>query len=270
MTDHVVDATCGGGFTTVSAAISAASPGDRILVRPGRYDESLVVDKQLEIVGDGPRLSIEIWGTYRDVLWFRAPAGRVAGLTFAQPGGQTAYGVSILGGQLLLEGCDIASYAASCVFIHAGSDPVIRGNLIHDARQCGVLCYEGARGLLEGNEIVGSRYSGVEVRAGASPLVRRNTIRDGQQSGIYVHADGSGTFEQNLIAGNAHQGVLIKSGGRPAFRGNQVTRNGQHGVDVEEGGGGVFEDNDLTGNRHGAWRFAHHSKHNVARARNRE
>jgi TIR domain len=52
---HVVDVFPGrGDFTTVGAAIKAATPGDRILVRPGLYDEALVVDKPLEILGDGP------------------------------------------------------------------------------------------------------------------------------------------------------------------------------------------------------------------------
>ena len=43
-----------GDFATVGAAIKAAKPGDRILVRPGLYEEGLVVDKPLEILGDGP------------------------------------------------------------------------------------------------------------------------------------------------------------------------------------------------------------------------
>ena len=51
---HVVDAYHRGDFVSVRAAIEAASPGDRILVRPGLYEESLVVDKPLEIIGDGP------------------------------------------------------------------------------------------------------------------------------------------------------------------------------------------------------------------------
>jgi pectin methylesterase-like acyl-CoA thioesterase len=50
----VVDAFPGRGeFTTVSAAIEAAEPSARILIRPGLYEEALIVDKPLEIVGDG-------------------------------------------------------------------------------------------------------------------------------------------------------------------------------------------------------------------------
>jgi nitrous oxidase accessory protein NosD len=57
---HVVDAWQRGDFSSVSEAIMAARPGDRILVRPGPYEEGLIVDKPLEILGDGPVAEIEI------------------------------------------------------------------------------------------------------------------------------------------------------------------------------------------------------------------
>jgi hypothetical protein len=44
---HVVDAYERGEFATISAAIEAARPGDRILVRPGLYHEGLAIDKRL-------------------------------------------------------------------------------------------------------------------------------------------------------------------------------------------------------------------------------
>ena len=51
---HVVDAYQRGDFATVSAAVKAARPGDRILVRPGLYLEGLVIDKPLEIPPGNP------------------------------------------------------------------------------------------------------------------------------------------------------------------------------------------------------------------------
>ena len=50
---HVVDAYERGDYATIGAAIAAAGPGDRILVRPGLYQEGLVIDKPLEVLGDG-------------------------------------------------------------------------------------------------------------------------------------------------------------------------------------------------------------------------
>jgi hypothetical protein len=105
---HVVDAYQRRDFTTVSAAIRAARSGDRILVRPGLYEEGLVVDKPLEILGDGPVADIVIRARAADALLFRASMGRVANLTLQQVGGGGKwYGVDITQGRLDLEGCDI-------------------------------------------------------------------------------------------------------------------------------------------------------------------
>ena len=48
-------------FTTIQAAVNAASAGDKIEVKPGTYEENVVVDKQLKIVGADASLA-----NYRD------------------------------------------------------------------------------------------------------------------------------------------------------------------------------------------------------------
>lgn len=51
---HIVDRTgADGAFTTINAAIQAAADGDSILVKPGKYEESLVIDRQVSIEGSG-------------------------------------------------------------------------------------------------------------------------------------------------------------------------------------------------------------------------
>jgi hypothetical protein len=51
--DHIVDDGGGGDYTTISAAITAASAGDSIYVAPGTYSELVTVSKQLHIWGAG-------------------------------------------------------------------------------------------------------------------------------------------------------------------------------------------------------------------------
>ena len=113
---HVVDPFHRGDFTTISEAIKTASPGDRILVRPGLYTESLVIDKPLEILGDGPAADIQVHARDAHVVVFRANISRIANLTLRQTGGEgTWYGVDIGQGRLELEGCDITSHSGPCV-----------------------------------------------------------------------------------------------------------------------------------------------------------
>jgi parallel beta-helix repeat protein len=266
---HVVDAQGGGQFTTVGAAIKAASPQDRILVRPGLYQESLLIDQPLQIVGDGPRAQIEIRALDADVLVSHAPGGWVANLTFTQCKSEHTLGVDIRQGQLVIEECEILSQAGSCVYIRNNSDPVLRRNTIYGATKHGVLVYDGGRGTIEENEITGCSDSCVAVRSGGDPVVRRNTIRDGKDCGVWVHKDGRGTFEDNEISGNRMAGVYISSGGNATFRRNRINRNAWHGVDIYDTGGGTFEDNDLTGNSRGAWFFDDKAdKSRVTRLRN--
>jgi len=246
---HVVDAYQRGDFVTVSAAIKAARPGDRILVRPGLYEEGLVVDKPLEILGDGPVPDIVIRARGADALQFKASIGRVANLTLRQAGGDGIwYGADITQGLLDLEGCDITSQTGACVGIHDGADPRLRRNKIHDSKTGGVFVYDDGRGTLEDNDISANAYSGVEITTGADPTLRRNQIHDGKSAGVFVREDGRGTLEDNDITGNAAVGVAITTGGDPTLRRNQIGDSKASGVLVRDDGRGTLEDNDITGN----------------------
>jgi parallel beta-helix repeat protein len=268
---RVVDAYQRAQYATVSAAIRAANAGDRILVRPGLYEEALVVDKPLEILGDGPISEIEIRARDANVLMFRATIGRVANMTLRQAGGKQGwYGVDITQGRLDLEGCDISSQSLACIAIRNGADPRVRRNKIHDGRQSGIYIYDGGLGTVEDNDIMGNALPGVEIRTSANPTLRRNQIHDNNQSGVYVYERGSGVLEDNDITGNARAGVEIKTGGSPTMRGNRINRNGFQAVWIYQGGGGVMEDNDLTGNLKNAWLIAVDCEANVTHARNVE
>jgi parallel beta-helix repeat protein len=246
---HVVDAFERGDFTTVGTAVKAARPGDRILVRPGLYQEAVIVDKPLEILGDGPVADIEIRARGADVVLFQAGIGRIANLTLRQAGGKGLwFGVDITQGRLDLEGCDISSQGGSCVTIRDGADPRLRRNRIHDAKEDGVVIYDEGRGTLEDNDITGNTLAGVEIKTGGDPTLRRNRIHDNKASGVLVQDEGRGTLEDNDITGNGLSGVEIRTGGDSTLRRNQIHDNKQDGVNVHDNGRGTLEDNDITGN----------------------
>ena len=246
---HVVDAYQRGDFATVSAAITAARPGDRILVRPGLYQEGLVIDKPLEILGDGPVADIEIQARGADAVLFKANIGRIANLTLRQAGGNGQwYGVDITQGRLDLEGCDITSQSLACVAIRNGADPRLRRNTIHDGKQSGVYVYGNGLGTLEDNDITANANAGVSITTGGNPTLRRNTIRNGKTSGVYVYGNGLGTLEDNDITANANAGVSIKTGGNPTLRRNIIHDGKTSGVYVYGNGLGTLEDNDITAN----------------------
>ena len=62
---------------TISEAISQADSEDHILVRPGLYQEALVIDKPLEIIGDGNPEEIVVQTMGANAILFNTTMGRI-------------------------------------------------------------------------------------------------------------------------------------------------------------------------------------------------
>lgn len=247
-TTLIVDALHRGDHPTLRAAIAAAQPGNRILVRPGLYREGIVITKPVEIIGDGELGEVVLEAKGRDVIRFEANMGRIANLTLRQVGGGEWYCVDIGQGRLDLEGCDITSQSLSCVGIHGGADPRLRRNRIHDGRSAGVFIYENGQGTLEDNDIFGSTHSNVSICEGSNPTLRRNRIHDGKVGGVNIYENGQGILEDNDIFANANSGVQIHTGGNPTLRRNRIHDGKAGGVHVYENGQGILEDNEIFAN----------------------
>ncbi len=244
----VVDAFHRGDYNTLNAAVAAAKPGDRILVRPGLYKEGIVIEKPIEIVGDGELGDVVIEANGENAILFKASMGRIANLTLRQTGGGNWYCVDIAQGRLDLEDCDISSQSNACVGIHNGADPRLRRNRIHDGKSVGVYVYENGQGVLEDNDIFANALAGVVIMEGSNPTLRRNRVHDGKQVGVHVYENGQGVLEDNDIFANALSGVEIKEGGNPTLRRNRIHDGKSAGVSVGQNGQGVLEDNDVFAN----------------------
>lgn len=266
----VVDILCRGDYSTITDALKAVKAGARILVRPGVYKEGIVLDKPVEIIGDGERDEIVIKAHDKHAVLFQADSGRIANLTLRQSGGIDWYGVDIAKGRLELEDCDISSKSYACVAIHGGANPTLSRCRIHDGKAGGVFVYDKGQGTLADSEICANAKAGVEISEGGSLTLRRCRIHDGKAAGVVVWGSSQGTLEDNEIFANAYAGISISEGGGSALRRNTISKNGWEGVWIYGKGGGFFEDNDLRGNAEGAWNIAPDSKALAQRKGNKE
>lgn len=212
---RVVDPMHHGDHTTITEAIEAANPGDRILVRPGTYQEGLVIEKPLEIIGDG---DVVIQTVGKNVLLFKTTMGRVTNLTLRQMGGGGWFGVNIAQGRLEMEDCDITSQNRACVGIHDGADPRLRRNRIHDGKAEGVFVYENGQGVLEDNDIFGNAGTGVVIAEGGNPTLRHNRINKNGYVAVRIYKRGGGTIEDNDLSGNVKGTWDVSADNEPNLR----------------------------------------------------
>jgi serine/threonine protein kinase len=237
-----------GDCQTISAAIKKAKAGDRILVKPGVYQEDLVIDKPLEIIGDGEVADIVVESKNVNCIFMKTDHALVRGLSLHNRAGEY-YAVNIPQGQLTLEYCDITSDTLACVGIHGSeAEGIVRHCQIHDSKEGGgVYVYDNGTGQIENCDIFGNALSGIEIKTGANPIVQHCQIHDGKGSGVFVNENGTGQIENCDIFGNALAGIQIQTGGNPIVQHCQIHDN-KAGIVVYENGTGRIENGDIFGN----------------------
>jgi F-box protein 11 len=242
----IVDQDGSADYTTISEAIGAAVAGTRILVRPGYYEEGLVIDRSVEIVGDGPREEIIVAAPQSDAVLMACDEASVQGLTLRTLAGNIDgkfFAVDIPRGRLLLEDCIVSSNSLACVGIrNHTAEPTMRRCLLIEGKQGGVYIYSTAKATIEACEIVGVGLSGIEISGGSSATVRKCILRDGKQSGFYLWGNSEALIEDCEVINSGLSSFSIKQGATPLIR-NCISRDAQQsGFFVNDYGAGVIED----------------------------
>jgi pectin methylesterase-like acyl-CoA thioesterase len=242
-----------GGYASISAAVAAAEDGSRILVRPGLYRESVVIDRPLELIGDGLLPEVVIEATDRPAIQMQTDHARVRGLTLrGRTTDQTRprATVHIGQGRLALEACNISADGRICVIVHGkDANPVLWRCRIHASSGIGVLVYAQGRGTIEECELDGHAQAAIVIRNGGNPTIRRCNIHHSAQDGIYIDERGSGTIEECDIWENVRAGIEIKRGSTPFVRNCTIHHqtNG-YGLYICDGGEGIVETCDISYN----------------------
>lgn len=196
----------------IAAAIGQAAPGDTVVVERGRYEERLLIDKPLRLLGRGrPVLSA---GNVGDTIRIKAAD------------------VSIEGFIVRDSGADLTAQNA-CIYVEPGSDRVVvRGN---DLAHCLFgLWLQGVREpRVQGNLITGKREL-------ASPL---------RGNGIQLYATEFALIENNNIS-FTRDGVYVDVSHRAVFRGNRMHRL-RYGTHYMNSNGNLWENNESFLNRGG-------------------
>lgn len=266
-------------YPTIQTAIDAAEDGDDIYVQAGTYKENIIVDKSVDLIGQGwPTIdggSKE--GNTNTVMipYLGDKAGRIEGFLIVGGGkGPMGHGINVWDSSPEIVGNKITGCHHNAIGIHGraaltgkckvydndiygntigigngrGSRAHIYNNRIYDNRVVGV----GSRGLagprIEANDIYGNRL-GVGVREVASPRVEANRIYD-NVCGVVVSpistvrrfAGEDVVMKNNLIFANHQVGISVTSFNlsRVVIMNNTIDANNQEFQKDERAGGIAF------------------------------
>jgi parallel beta-helix repeat protein len=237
-----------GGLTvdpgdSIQAAIDRASPGDTVLVKPGTYNEDIVLRDSINVVGSGFRSTIlKGTGTGNVVRASGITDARFEGFKITGSGtGTSEAGIRIAGGDLMVNNNWIYGNING-ILLTSESSSIIRNNIIEangsdDATvEYGICCLSSSP-LIANNLVVSNRGVGIYLAwsNSAGAQVINNTIAQNAGSGIWCYQEANATLKNNISTGNV-TGISASHGAVPEISFNNLWQNTWLNYDAQVGG----------------------------------
>jgi len=201
-----VDDSGGADYTTIQDAINAAnaSGGDTIKVYSGAYNENLLIDKSLTLIGEGSGTkSIIGANSNRNTIVINSGNVIISGFTISNSIG--------------------ASNHYHCLLLDSISECTITNNIIEDA-EYGVWLLNSNSNTIDGNTIKDCFQMGIRLSSSNSNTIKNNNIEN-NGNGIYLSGSNSNNIFQNTINANNGRGIWLTSSGNTLYK-NDFSGNG--------------------------------------------
>jgi parallel beta-helix repeat protein len=258
---YLVAADGTGGFTSIQAAVDAASDGDTIKLEPGEYRESVTVDKDITIVGDsedasqvvilippdGPQVRL---GAHRMNFAFELQDAEasIGGLSIHGSGLRTTAFV-LRGGEPTIHDVDIdlgPLQALPRAFIV--TDGQVRGSVRDSTSNAPALIGNGSIMTLYGNattgsdltngfavwadgahtdvELLGNHVNGISIGGGAHGSVRDNEVMGADGCGIEATGRGTSVVAIGNVVRSSWTGICTSGQAAATIEGNSIYDSG--------------------------------------------
>ena len=224
-------------YATIQAAIDAPGTlnGHRISVEAGTYNERLVVNKSVSLVGEDRATTI-IDGSFTGaVVNITADSVSLTGFTIRNSGpGYQSCGVLVFSSGNIISGNDIENNSGDgiCLVLSSNRNN-ITGNSVQNNTRTGIYC-SSSNNSLDGNNVEGNGYSGVSLHSSCNNTMSNNNITD-NHDGIYIWSSSSNnTISGNNVTMNNYHGIWLDSSSDNSLLSNSVTDNGE-GITLQTG-----------------------------------
>lgn len=248
----------GGRYPLPSAAVAAAVPGDRIVIRAGEYREpsTLVVDRRVELAGDSG--AVIDGGGRQTVLRITADSVAVRGLTIRNTGSsfsEDRAGIRIEGAAGCVVERNRVTGTLFGIYAAGASGCRIVNNVVHGAARTeaasgnAIHLWNSPRFVIADNRLRGHR-DGLYLEFSPHAVLSGNDSRDNLRYGLHFMYSDSCRYAGNSFVENL-AGVAVMYSHAVIMRGNRFERSrgaAAYGLLLKEIKDARVEDNLFAGN----------------------
>lgn len=235
-------------FAGIQEAVQSASPGDRVEVEAGEYEEAVVIDRCLSLIAVNGSATLILPGQGSAVT-ITSPQVTVQNFS-AQGCGDMARdaAIKVLSSQFLIQGCQIQGNYVG-IYVMGGADGTIQENQVLESGGSGIVLEEASMVRVIRNTIMGCGAAGIELEAATSCAVEANNLSENLRAGVMLHESAESALINNSVDGS-RIGLGLVGGTNNLAGGNQVAEC-ELGISLENETAGNLEGNRLYDNEYG-------------------
>jgi hypothetical protein len=225
-----------GGYPTIGAAIAKADPGAVITVLPGRYEESLVLDRVVSISAEEGSGTVEIVGVPGScALVVNADGAQLRHLTIRGVDDQLVT-IDVQRGEIALDQCEVVGASWAALLVRLRGSVALRGCHVSNTAGAGVVVTSPATSTAEDTVVADVASSAIVVGDDGSLVLRRATLERAEGNGICVNGSGTAVVEESRLQNIAKPAVVVEQQGKLHATGLTVRDSGSVDLYVTSSG----------------------------------
>jgi len=225
-------------YKKISEAIEEASDGDVIYIKNGTYEENIVLEEGIKLIGEEKSKTI-IRGTNATVILAKGD-NDLKNLTVS--GGR--YGV-VFEKKGSLKNCLMKNSLRVAVTLNANSGNVDILNSDFKENGKGIYAQKESSFNITGNNFINNTEEGVDIREKTSGTISDNYIADSGEGGLEIILGSSNVvIKNNIIKKNKASGIALQfysianKTGEILIQGNTLSYNRMNGITCKNPSGG--------------------------------
>nr|WP_206328415.1 right-handed parallel beta-helix repeat-containing protein [Streptomyces sp. S3(2020)] len=196
-------------FRTIGEALQRARGGAVISVRPGRYQEGLVIGTRVTIVAEQARGSVEIAPRRGSAVVLKADAVMLTDLVLTGRDAELPV-VDVARGQLALEGCDVTGAGWTALLARGTGSLAMRDCRITNPQGAGLVVTSPVDSSVESCTVEHLGTSGAVIGERGRVTLRGCTVRDARGNGVLANGEARGSVEDCDISSTDKPAIALE------------------------------------------------------------
>ena len=240
-----------GNYTTIQSAVNVAINGDTIYVYTGIYNENIIVDKTITLIGEDRNATTIKGNNLNATIVITGESINLRGFTIKNDGSQdgiyTATSVHTMAD-------NIFTSTSRGIHLYYSSENTITGSLFYDNTRSGVYMDVGQNNTISDNEFYNNTDEALYLTGCGTSYIERNVIHNNGK-GIHTLEATGNIIRNNIIESNSYgihfAGMITVHSNFNTISHNRINDNTICGIRIEHSQFNRIEFNEIKGNGRG-------------------